>query len=279
MKKFKKFALYAGLTTMGFAMLLFPKRTSAQVGDATVYEIISVQSMGKPKTTMEKINDLETLKTLLNNQMKSFNSEEVKIESGGGDGEETQTLPDGTSSVIIKQGNGTVVVWTETPLPDINQYRTDYLATEGRDPSIKSDDSFVPITGYGTHELNPVLGNPWKTYTFGVDPTTGKPYFSANGDAYSHINAQTSPTPTPTFKPTPTPTDPNATPTPTDPNATPTPTDPNQTPNPTPTNYYPQTGDNSYGNSMGYGVLTFITFGAAAVGYVLIKRKKAKQGY
>jgi hypothetical protein len=267
MKKFKKFILCAGLTATGFVMLLAPKRTSAEAGDVTFHNVISTQPNVLSKTR-SKINELKAVRETLQNRITSFLGDEVKIESGGGDGEETQTLPDGTSSVIIKQGNGTVVVWSETPLPDFNQYRTDYLANPDRDPSIKSDDLFVPIDGYGTHDLNPVLGNPWKVYTFGVDPVTGKPYFSANGDAYSHINAQTSPTPTPKL-PTPTPTDPNVTPTPTDPNAT-----------PTPTNYYPQTGDNSYGGSVMYGALTFLTFGAAVTaGYVLAKRKKIKRGY
>jgi cell division septation protein DedD len=278
MIKLKKFILCAGLTATGFVMLLAPKKTSAEAGDIAFYNVVSTQK-SMPSSKISKINELKVAREALMSKITSYMGDEVKIESGGGDGEETQTLPEGTTSVIIKQGNGTVVVWSETPLADLNQYRTDYLADPTRDPSIKMDDQFVPISGYGTYDLNPTLGNPWHTYTFGVN-SSGQSYFAANGNAYSHINAQTNPTPTPKITPTPTPTNPNATPTPTDPNATPTPTNPNGTPEPTPTNYYPQTGDNSHGDSVIAGTLTFLTLGAAtAVGYVLAKRKKIKRGY
>lgn len=284
MKRFKKFLLCAGLTATGFVILFAPKRANAEAGDVALYEVIDAKMMpqkGQLDALKQKRNELISRQATIRN-------EEVKIESGGGDGEETQTLPAGTESVIIKQGNGTVVVWAETPIADIDQYKSDYLSTPGRDPSIKTDDNFVPIDGYGTHELNPVLGNPWKTYTFGVNPDTGASYFTANGGAYSHINAEYKPpviTPGPTNPVvTPGPTDPSVTPGPTDPNVTPGPTDPSVTPSPTPVNtqpnYYPQTGDNSFNSSAGYGALTILGVGIVTGGTVLAKRmKKAKRGY
>lgn len=267
------FALVSGIALSG---LLPMQRAKAEESKENVLIVYAINKNG-----ITKLNPVM--------------NEETKVESGGGEGEETTVLPPSTSEVIIKQGNGTVVVWSETPIDDLDQFKNDYLAMGGRDPSIKDDDKFVPISGYGTFDMNATLSNPWKTYTFGVNPDTGDKYFTATGDAYSHINIQHG-TPTPTLPGnTPTPTLPGQTPTPTLPGNTPTPTDPGTTPTPYTTSY-PKTGYNdknmtlkqrwevTYGNmtkeekeSIIASIVTIGVGALTATGCVIVNKVKTKR--
>lgn len=89
---------------------------------------------------------------------------------------------------IIKQGNGTAVVWTLEPLSQSEQtsFKDSFLASD-LDPSIR-DSKFEYISGTGTYDLS-YIGKNWGTYL--VNYNEGVITVECDKDRISHLNVGT----------------------------------------------------------------------------------------
>ncbi len=89
---------------------------------------------------------------------------------------------------IIKQGNGTVVVWTLESLSEKEQasFKDSFLKANF-DPSIK-DSNFEFISGNGEYDLS-YLGNNWGTYL--INYNDGTIVVECDKDRISHLNVGT----------------------------------------------------------------------------------------
>ena len=89
---------------------------------------------------------------------------------------------------IIKQGKGTVVVWTLEPLSESEQasFKDSFLKANF-DPSIK-DSNFEFISGNGEYDLS-YLGNNWGTYS--INYNDGTIVVECDKDRISHLNVGT----------------------------------------------------------------------------------------
>ena len=89
---------------------------------------------------------------------------------------------------IIKQGNGTAVVWTLKPLSESEQtsFKDSFLASD-LDPSIR-DSKFEYISGTGTYDLS-YIGKNWGTYL--VNYNEGVITVECDKDRISHLNVGT----------------------------------------------------------------------------------------
>ena len=86
---------------------------------------------------------------------------------------------------IIKQGNGTVVVWTPDVLTEEEQSKFMNLILEANyDPSI-SKSSFQYISGTGTYDLS-YIGKNWGIYV--IEYENNKIKFNCDADKISHLN-------------------------------------------------------------------------------------------
>lgn len=89
---------------------------------------------------------------------------------------------------IIKQGNGTAVVWTSEPLSESEKtsFKDSFLAND-LDPSIR-DSKFEYISGTGTYDLS-YIGTNWGTYL--VNYNEGVITVECDKDRISHLNIGT----------------------------------------------------------------------------------------
>ena len=103
---------------------------------------------------------------------------------------EKYEMPDNTAYVVLKQGNGTIVVWTTEEATDESAKEQLLEMVRDKDSSIKGDEKVVFISGEGTHDLSDLneKGNAWGTYIFETDEDTGNLILTCVGKKISHIN-------------------------------------------------------------------------------------------